>query len=90
MSEESAAARESVEEEEEFDPLIGFADEGVDSLVGGEPVTGDALPGSRYRWVHAFYAAIVLVLIATAIPIQFPDLLSSFIRCYGPSFSTVP
>jgi len=69
--------------EEEFDPLIGFADE-ADEQVGG-----DALPGARYRWVHAIYACIVIVLIATAIPIQFPDLRASLVGGYGRSFATV-
>jgi len=85
MSEHRAAAVEA-SREEEFDPLIGPIDEpgrsDLDTAAG-------PLPGARYRWVHAIYAVIVTVLIASAIPIQFPDLRASLIGGYGRSFATV-
>ncbi len=81
MSDDRAAALEP-SQDEEFDPLIGSDDEQGDANEG-------PAPGARYRWVHAIYAAIVLVLIATAIPIQFPDLRASLIGGYGRSFATV-
>lgn len=75
-------------EDEDFDPLIEEAAGGPATAVSAG-VAEVALPGARYRWVHAIYACIVIVLIATAIPIQFPDLRASLIGGYGRSFATV-
>ncbi len=67
-------------QDEEFDPLM---------CPVGEEAGADEPPGARYRWVHALYAVIILVLIATAIPIQFPDLRAWLIGGYGRTIATV-
>ncbi|MFQ5479510.1 MAG: cytochrome b/b6 domain-containing protein [Candidatus Binatia bacterium] len=62
--------------EGEFDPL---------EMDGG----ADGAPWASYFQLHLWYSAVVLVLIATGITIQFPDLRAAFIGGYGRLLATV-
>ena len=63
--------------DDRFDPLL-------DPLFGEV----DEERGS-YRRLHATYALVVFVLVATGLPIQFPDLRARLIGGYGRSIATV-
>lgn len=42
-----------------------------------------------WRWLHITYALVVLLLVATGLPIQFPDLRARLVGGYGRSIATV-
>lgn len=56
--------------DESFDPL---------EMVVGE----SAAPLRAYAWFHAYYSLVVIVLIATGLPIQLPDLRAQIFGGYG-------
>ena len=46
-------------------------------------------PVGSYRWLHGCYAVLILALVATALPIQFPDLRAKLIGGYGTTIATI-
>ncbi|MFQ5352002.1 MAG: cytochrome b/b6 domain-containing protein [Candidatus Binatia bacterium] len=73
---------------DEFDPLELGADEEFDPCLDADVLESVQCDRPYYR-LHLWYSAVVLVLIFSGLPIQFPDLRAKLIGGYGSSIAAV-
>jgi len=73
---------------DEFDPLEFAADDDFDPCLEGDELALAQLQRPYHR-LHLWYTAVVLALIVTGLPIQFPDLRATIVGGYGSTIAAV-